>query len=130
MCVCAHLLQEHEKQVLRIKAIKASWTDGLPLSHRIPMPSSFSWSRKILYEGFPSKLQTHGNAPILSVLLYAHNIDILTSLPNYLSVSSILVKGVVSGSLGKAVKIVLLIITEYRLFKERFLINDKHSKLI
>lgn len=62
--------------------------------------------------------------------IYAHNIDILTSPPNYLSVSSMLVKGVVSGSLGKAVRIVLLIITEYRLFKERILINDKHSKLI
>lgn len=81
-------------------------------------------AKKDTFEGFPSKLQTH------FCFIYAHNIDILTSPPNYLSVSSMLVKGVVSGSLGKAVRIVLLIITEYRLFKERILINDKHSKLI
>lgn len=42
-------------------------------------------------EGFPSKLQTLGNAPILSGLLYAHITDILT---NYFCELGILVKGI------------------------------------
>lgn len=50
--------------------------------------------RKDTFEGFPSKLQTHGNAPILSGFLYAHITDILTSTPNYLCILSILLKDI------------------------------------
>lgn len=86
--------------------------------------------QKETFEGFPSKPQTRGNTPILSVLLYVYNTDFLTSPPKYLSILNILVKGAVSDSLVNSVKMVLLMITEYRFIREIFVINDTHSKLI
>lgn len=52
ICVFVHILQEHKKNMLGIKAIKTSWGGGLPLSHRIPMLWSFSWSKEIILKAF------------------------------------------------------------------------------